>query len=91
MLPLEMDTLVGRDGLLTQLKEQLSTEETPSFNALSGLPGVGKTTLALALAYDHELQAHFSDGILWAGLGTQPDIEEIQIRWGAQLGLSPTK
>ncbi len=88
MLPVETDALIGRDELLAQLKQQLSTAETPSLNALSGLPGVGKTTLTLALAYDREVQAHFSDGILWAGLGTQPDVEEIQVRWGTQLGLS---
>jgi tetratricopeptide (TPR) repeat protein/transcriptional regulator with XRE-family HTH domain len=91
MLPLETDALVGRDALLAQLKEQFSTEDAGSFSVLTGLPGVGKTTLTLALAYDHEVQEHFSDGILWAGLGTQPDIEEIQARWAAQLGLSQSE
>jgi tetratricopeptide (TPR) repeat protein/transcriptional regulator with XRE-family HTH domain len=88
MLPLETATPVGRDEVLTHLKQQLYGEAVAAFSALSGLPGVGKTTLVLALAHDHEIQAHFSDGILWAGLGIQPDIEEIQARWGAQLGLS---
>ncbi len=88
ILPVETGTLVGRDELLTRLKRQLYSAETPGFNALSGLPGVGKTTLTLMLAYDHEVQTHFSDGVLWAGPGTQSDIEETQARWGTQLGLS---
>jgi len=88
MLPLEIATPIGRDDLLAHLKQQLYGEVVSGFSALSGLPGVGKTTLALALAHDHEIQNHFSDGILWAGLGLQADIEEIQARWGTQLGLS---
>ena len=87
MLPLETATPVGRNELLAHLKQQLYGEVGSGFSALSGLPGVGKTTLALVLAHDSEIQAHFSDGILWAGLGIQADIEEIQARWGAQLGL----
>ncbi len=90
MLPLETGTPVGRDPVLARLKKQLYSEEVPGFSALSGLPGVGKTTLALVLAHDHEVQEHFNDGILWAGLGIQPNIEEIQARWGVQLGLEVT-
>ena len=91
MLPLETATLIGRDDLLAHLKQQLYGEMVSGFSALSGLPGVGKTTLALALAHDHEIQEHFSHGILWAGLGIQADIEEIQARWGAHLGISQSE
>ena len=56
--------------------------------ALNGLPGVGKTTLAIALAHDEELRAHFHDGVLWAGLGPDPNIQGQLRRWGRLLGLS---
>ena len=51
------------------------------------MPGVGKTALAVALAYHPEVQAHFRDGILWAGLGTQPDVPGVQASWATALGL----
>jgi WD40 repeat protein len=40
--------------------------------ALRGAGGFGKTTLALALCHDPEIQVAFPDGILWVELGEQP-------------------
>ena len=40
--------------------------------ALRGAGGFGKTTLALALCHDSEIQAAFPDGILWVELGEHP-------------------
>ncbi len=42
--------------------------------ALKGAGGFGKTTLALALCHDEDVQAAFDDGILWVTLGEQPDV-----------------
>jgi tetratricopeptide (TPR) repeat protein/transcriptional regulator with XRE-family HTH domain len=78
--------LVGRDRLLTQFKEHLSGRKQGVAAALSGLPGVGKTTLAAVLAHDPEIKAHFADGVLWAGLGPSPDVPALLSRWGALLG-----
>lgn len=78
--------LIGRDALLRLVKGQLLEKGR---SALHGLPGVGKTTLAAALAHDAEMQAHFSDGILWAGLGRQPEILGLFSRWGTLLGCIP--
>ena len=58
--------LVGRESLLHTLKERLLRGENI---ALTGLPGAGKTALAVTLAHDPDILAHFSDGVLWAGLG----------------------
>ncbi|HET8847075.1 MAG TPA: tetratricopeptide repeat protein [Ktedonobacteraceae bacterium] len=80
--------LIGRDDLVKNLRSRLCGEAKPVTLALNGLPGVGKTALAIELAYDAELRGHFPDGILWAGLGVRPDITELLSRWGALLGIS---
>jgi tetratricopeptide (TPR) repeat protein/transcriptional regulator with XRE-family HTH domain len=83
--------LVGRDHELAHIKQRLYTGNSVTLTALNGLPGVGKTTLAIALAHDPEIQAHFSDGILWAGLGPNPNIPGILSHWGTLLGISLTE
>ncbi len=85
--PAHRKGLVGRDPLVRQLKEQLCVGESLGLSALDGLPGVGKTALALALAYDPEVRAHFGDGILWAGLGPTPNPLRVLTRWAALLGV----
>src|SRR5206468_4393780 len=79
--------LVGRAGLLTQLKGRLSATRAIALSALHGLPGMGKTALALELAYDPELRMHYPDGLLWAALGPQPNLLALLSRWGQLLGI----
>src|SRR5215469_12448337 len=55
--------LVGRADMLGDLKEKLIARKSLALSALRGLPGVGKTALAVALAYDPEVLSHFSDGV----------------------------
>jgi tetratricopeptide (TPR) repeat protein/transcriptional regulator with XRE-family HTH domain len=81
--------LVGRDELLRSLKQQLLAGRRVALSALNGLPGVGKTALATALATDDEVRAYFSDGVLWAGLGYEPDILGLLSRWGTVLNCTP--
>lgn len=81
--------LVGRDEQLRRLKQRLLAGGRVALSAINGLPGVGKTALATALAHDDEVRAHFSDGILWAGLGTEPDVLGLLSRWGVLLGCGP--
>ncbi|HLV99431.1 MAG TPA: tetratricopeptide repeat protein [Ktedonobacterales bacterium] len=82
--------LIGREELRQQLKARLLAGGTLVLSALQGLPGVGKTALALALAHDPEVAAHFADGVLWVGLGQTPQVLETLARWGALLGLAAT-
>ncbi len=63
----------------------LLTAEQPL--ALRGMGGVGKTTIAMAVAHQPQIRRHFKDGILWANLGPNSSIEGWQIVWGDALGL----
>lgn len=83
--------LVGRDALVTQLRQRLCANENATLTALNGLPGVGKTALAIALAHDCEVQAYFCDGILWAGLGPRPNLLAQLGRWGRLFGLTASE
>ena len=87
-IPLRPATqLVGRDKELVQLKQRLCSGSNVALTALNGLPGVGKTTLAITIAHGTDIQAHFHDGILWAGLGPQPNLSGIASHWGGLLGI----
>jgi tetratricopeptide (TPR) repeat protein len=81
--------LVGRSGLLCRLKERLFAGDSVGPIALCGLPGAGKTALAVELAHDQEVLAHFTDGVLWAGLGPNPDILAHFGQWAQALGCTP--
>lgn len=89
IIPLPSSTpLIGREEEVAAIKQRLFSGNNVALTALNGLPGVGKTTLAIALAHDPEVRAHFRHGILWAGLGPDPNVDRRLIRWGTLLGLS---
>ena len=83
--------LVGRDAELNRLKKRFLTSGNVALTALNGLPGVGKTALAIELVHDHEIRTHFSGGILWAALGPEPHLPGLLSRWGTMLGISTTE
>jgi len=81
---------VGRDEVVAELRQRL----LPSMNkghvqlvtAVRGWPGVGKTTVAAALAHDQVLARAFPDGLLWASIGQEPNlIGQLDI-WARELG-----
>lgn len=80
--------LVGRDQELAQVKQRLDAREGAGMIALNGLPGIGKTALATALAHDAQMRARFRDGILWAALGPHPNSTSVLSRWSSLLGVS---
>ncbi len=91
-IPLLPDkAFVGREKDLIGIKQQLCGRGNMALTALNGLPGVGKTALAVILAHDPEMHAYFSDGVLWAGLGPNPNILGQLRRWGSLLGISTTQ
>jgi tetratricopeptide (TPR) repeat protein len=79
--------LVGRETLVGDLRRRLMNGEDGALTALNGLPGVGKTTLAIALAHDPEVLNHFREGVLWAGLGRQPDVVTLLGVWAEAIGV----
>jgi hypothetical protein len=86
--------IIGRENDLQQLKQRIGIaapgEETAPvkvMTAMRGWPGVGKTTLAAALAHDPEINAQFPDGVLWASLGQQPSLFGELAGWGRALGI----
>jgi transcriptional regulator with XRE-family HTH domain len=84
--------LIGRDHVLAQLRQRL-LEDAPVAGtavtvALHGIPGVGKSALAAALAQEQEIQARYPDGVLWVELGPAPHIPELARQWGTALGIA---
>jgi hypothetical protein len=76
---------VGRDEVVGRLVERLTTGQEYVI-ALEGLPGVGKTTLAVALSHHRRVLNHFEDGVLWASLGPQGDPFTALAHWAQAFG-----
>lgn len=92
--PLKPALIIGRDNDLQVLKQRVgiraegeSSAPLKVLTAMRGWPGVGKTTLAAALAYDPDINARFPDGVLWASLGQQPSLFGELATWGRALGV----
>lgn len=71
-LPADMSTYIGRDVLIATCVQTL-TKRIPC--VLTGLPGIGKTTLAQLVVEQELAKQHFRDGLLWVNLGPTPQIE----------------
>ena len=84
--------IIGREEALGDLKTRLgltsgqSSSTIQVLTAVRGWPGVGKTTLAAALAHDSEISSAFPDGVLWASLGQNPELLSKLVAWGRALG-----
>jgi tetratricopeptide (TPR) repeat protein len=78
--------IVGRSSLQHRIKGLLLVDDQPLV-AMSGLPGVGKTTLAIEIAHDPDVREKYEDGVLWVGLGRQPDLLVLLSQWAVALGL----
>jgi hypothetical protein len=80
----DMYEMVGRKGQIADIRQSL-LDGKPRSIAIKLIPGIGKTALACFLANDAELQKHFSGGVLWAHLGSDPDIRNELHRWAEKL------
>ncbi|HYN87250.1 MAG TPA: tetratricopeptide repeat protein, partial [Ardenticatenaceae bacterium] len=80
----------GQEALKAELLAALTqTGATVGLTALRGMPGVGKTTLALWVANQTEIRDAFPDGVLWASLGEMPDVMGMLGSWLGELGGGP--
>jgi len=89
-LPPRPKLLFGREDDLRNIKTRLGVlpvEKQNYSTIIHGWPGVGKTTLVAALTHDEEVNTTFSDGVLWAVLGENPNPEAELMKWGRQLGI----
>ena len=66
-LPLDISDFVGRDHLIERIEDFLATGDGVPIATVSGLPGVGKTALAIRVA--HRLRPRFPDGQWYVRLG----------------------
>ncbi len=69
----------------SMLFDQTSGDAVAITTALAGAGGFGKTTLAAALCHEDEIVSAFDDGILWATLGQNPNIQSELTRLYAAL------
>lgn len=82
---------LGRDKVVQELRERLKAaaeqgrESIQVLTAVRGWPGVGKTTLASALARDEQTREFFPDGSLWVSLGQRPQLLSELKAWGRAL------
>ena len=77
---------VSRPELAEDLKTALlgetdAADGTLKVSAIHGSPGIGKSTLAAALAHDLEVRDQFPGGILWVPLGQEPNLLPLLIGW----------
>jgi NB-ARC domain len=82
---------IPRQEISDELKGRLLHPEAGEprdrvITAVQGMGGIGKTTLATALAHDEEVHARFPDGVLWATLGQAPETISLLNSWIHSLG-----
>ncbi len=90
------DLLLGRDNLLTSILNRLTAGHDVALSS-QGIPGVGATALAVAIAHHPTIAAHFPDGVLWASCAATSDGDSSGVStqdagaclslWASALGL----
>jgi predicted ATPase/DNA-binding winged helix-turn-helix (wHTH) protein len=82
-LPRRLTRMVGRDDDALALSTQLTSDR---FVTIVGAGGVGKTTVAVAVA--HDLMEAFAEGVLFVDLGVMRDPNLVPASIASMLGLS---
>ncbi len=83
-VPTKNTHFLGRDTEHANIVSQL-LDGRYSAVSIEGKSGVGKSALAMALVYSDSVRVQFADGVLWAGVGPNPDIFLLQQEWAAWI------
>ncbi|MCM6773894.1 tetratricopeptide repeat protein [Nocardia sp. CDC159] len=92
-LPRDVDALVGREEQLRRIVQTAGSERVVSIHTINGMPGIGKTALAIRAA--HELAPRFPDGQYFVQLHAhtpgQPVADPAEVLAGllTDLGIDP--
>ncbi|WP_020636715.1 AfsR/SARP family transcriptional regulator [Amycolatopsis alba] len=73
-LPIAPERMIGRDSEIRELVDWLSLRPEGAVAVVSGLPGVGKSAVAIEVA--HRLRRHYPDGQWYFRLGDGPGHEQ---------------
>ena len=88
--PLSRTIFLGRESALHQIRDSLvvhtSAPDPIRQVIVTGVPGVGKTTLAAVLSRDPEIIRAYPDGVLWTCLDKAPVLIAVIAAWGRALG-----
>ncbi|MEL6270290.1 MAG: NB-ARC domain-containing protein, partial [Chloroflexota bacterium] len=88
LLPALPQHIMGRSAEQQHLCDRILGERGSTL-AVTGMPGVGKTTLVSWLVHEPDVQAAFPDGIFWVTCGEQPDIRKQLEIWCGTLNIMP--
>ncbi|WP_423835090.1 NB-ARC domain-containing protein [Streptomyces manipurensis] len=87
------EVFVGREGDIAHLRARVNPDRPRSGGmpvvAVRGWPGIGKSTIAAAVARDATVNGWYPDGVLWAGLSEAGDVRGQLGSWFRRLGLGP--
>lgn len=80
---------VGREKEIAELQQHLTgATDTTLLTAVRGWPGIGKTSLAAALAHNDQIKSQFPL-ILWTALGQNPSVDVELGNWITALRGDP--
>ena len=85
--------LIGRGSEMRELLRRVCLAPPvphARFIALCGLPGIGKTELLNRMVHEPCVAEAFPDGLLWATLGSAPDLGSILRDWAGALDVADT-
>jgi hypothetical protein len=81
---------IGRDDAVDHVTQLLAIDprraSRENITVVSGLPGIGKTSLVSFIGNDPEIGRRFKDGVLWVSLEQKPNIVSEMAKWGRALG-----
>lgn len=68
------------ETILRLLLGGLAADAPPPRIQIVGMPGLGKTALAIAIARDESVRQAFPDGVFWVSVGRDADLTAVQAR-----------